>query len=258
VSVVALESSLRATRERGGKLLVPYMTGGLGPDWTDAVRAAVDSGADALEIGIPFSDPVMDGPVIQEASDRALRAGATPRRILAEVAELDLGIPLAVMTYYNIAFRAGHERFAADLVRAGVGAAILPDLPLCESSPWRHAAAEAGVESVLLAAPTTPEDRLPELCEASRGFVYAVGLLGVTGERSSLAASATRIAERCKAVTDRPVLVGVGVSSPEQAAEVVGVADGVIVGTAVVRRFMEDGPSAVGDLVAGFRRAIDA
>ncbi len=258
MSVVALESSLRATRERGGKLLVPYMTGGLGPDWTDAVRAAVDSGADALEIGIPFSDPVMDGPVIQEASDRALRAGATPRRILAEVAELDLGIPLAVMTYYNIAFRAGHERFAADLVRAGVGAAILPDLPLCESSPWRHAAAEAGVESVLLAAPTTPEDRLPELCEASRGFVYAVGLLGVTGERSSLAASATRIAERCKAVTDRPVLVGVGVSSPEQAAEVVGVADGVIVGTAVVRRFMEDGPSAVGDLVAGFRRAIDA
>jgi len=258
VTVVALEATLRERRDRGAKLLVPYITGGLGTDWTDAVRAATDAGADALEIGIPFSDPVMDGPVIQEASDRALKAGATPHRILAELAELDLGIPLAVMTYYNIAFRAGHERFAADLIRAGVGAAILPDLPLCESGPWRGAASDAGVESVLLAAPTTPDGRLGELCEASRGFVYAVGLLGVTGERSSLAASATEIAARCKAVTDRPVLVGVGVSSPGQAAEVVEVADGVIVGTAVVRRLMESGPRGVGELVAEFRRALDA
>ncbi len=257
MSVIALESTLRSARDRGAKLLVPYITGGLGPDWTDAARAAVEAGADALEIGIPFSDPVMDGPVIQEASDRALKSGATPHRILAQIAELDLGVPLAVMTYYNIAFRAGHERFAADLVRAGVGAAILPDLPLCESGPWRRAASEAGIEPVLLAAPTTPEERLTELCGASRGFVYAVGLLGVTGERSSLAASATEIAARCKAVTDRPVLVGVGVSSPDQAAEVVEVADGVIVGTAVVRRLMESGAAGVGELVGRFRRAID-
>ncbi|MCP3938268.1 MAG: tryptophan synthase subunit alpha [Actinomycetia bacterium] len=241
----------------GRKLLVPYITGGM-DQWLDAIRAAADAGADAVEIGIPFSDPVMDGPVIQEASWQSLQHGSTPQSVVAEAADLDVGIPLAVMTYYNLAYRAGHERFAANLYRAGISGCILPDLPYVESGPWRTAAEAAGVEPVLLAAPTTPEHRLPDLCAASRGFVYAVGVMGVTGVRSELAASAVEIAARCKRVTDKATLVGVGISNPEQAAEVVQVADGVVVGSSIVRRLLDgDGPEGVAALVSQYRRAID-
>ncbi len=125
-------------------------------------------GADAVEVGIPFSDPVMDGPVIQEASQRALEAGTTPAAIMEGLAELDAGIPVAVMTYYNPVFRAGHDRFAGDLRQAGVSAAIVPDLPLEEAGPWCEAADRAGIETVLLAAPTTPDERLPRFCARGR------------------------------------------------------------------------------------------
>jgi tryptophan synthase alpha chain len=162
------------------------------------------------------------------------------------------------MCYYNTVFRAGHERFARNLVAAGVAGAIIPDLPLDEAGPWASAADAAGVETIMLAAPTTPEDRLLRVCARARGFVYAVGLLGVTGERATLADSATALARRLKAVTDMPVLVGVGVSNAEQAAEAVRVADGVIQGASVVRRLMESGPDAVGAYVAEVRAAIDA
>src|SRR5437762_10089666 len=165
---------LRARRDAGHKLLVPYVTGGLGRDWTDVVRAVAAAGANAIEIGIPFSDPVMDGPTIQQASERALAAGVSPQSILDGLRNLDAGVPLAVMTYYNIAFHMGHERFASSLVDVGVAAAILPDLPLEESGPWCAVADEAGVETVLLAAPTAPDDRLPLVCARSRGFVYGV------------------------------------------------------------------------------------
>ena len=136
--------------------------------------------------------------------------------------------------------------------------ALLPDLPLEESGPWCEAADAAGVETVMFAAPTAPDERLPRVCARSRGFVYAVGLLGVTGERSSLAASAVALAQRLKAVTDLPVLVGVGVSNAEQAAEAVRVADGVIQGASVVRRLMDGGVEAVAGYIAEVRAAIDA
>jgi len=184
-----LEAHLRARRADGHKLLVPYVTGGL-DGWEDAIRAAAANGADAIEVGIPFSDPVMDGPVIQAASQRALDAGATPVSVLDGIRRLDVGVPLAVMTYYNLCFHAGHERWAASLADAGVSGCILPDLPLEEVGPWAEAADTAGVETVLLAAPTAPDERLPRICARSRGFVYAVGLLGVTGERDRLAAFA--------------------------------------------------------------------
>ena len=251
-----LESTLRARRDAGRKLLVPYVTGGL-PGWREAIGAAAAAGADAVEVGIPFSDPVMDGPIIQEASQRALAAGVTPTGVLEELAELDAGIPVAVMTYYNPVFRAGHGRFAGALQRAGVSGAIVPDLPLEESAPWCEAADEAGIETVMLAAPTAPDDRLPRICERARGFVYSVGLLGVTGERASLAATATDLAGRLKAITDRPVLVGVGVSNAAQAREASRVADGVIQGASVVRRLMDGGPEAVGEYVAEVRAALD-
>ncbi len=252
-----LEATLSAAREHGRKCLVPYVTGGLA-GWQAAVEAAAAAGADAIEIGIPFSDPAMDGPVIQTASDRALSAGATPAGIISATATLDLDVPLVVMTYYNIAFHMGLKRFASSLAGAGISGAILADLPLEESGPWTAAADDAGIETVLLAAPTASEARLKAICARARGFVYAVGLLGVTGERAALAASALLIAGRLKAITSLPVLVGVGVSTPAQAAEASTVADGVIVGSAIVRRLLENAePDAVGSFVADLRRALD-
>jgi tryptophan synthase alpha chain len=257
--VTSLEPTLRAARDRGRKLLVPYITGGLGSDWVDVLRAVADAGADAVEIGIPFSDPVMDGPVIQQASEQALAGGATPMSILDGLRGHDSGVPLAVMTYYNICFHMGHERFARSLADAGVAAAILPDLPLEEAGPWCEAADAAGVETVLLAAPTAPDERLPRICARSRGFVYAVGLLGVTGERAELATTATTIAARLKAVTDTPVLVGVGISNAAQAVEASAVADGVVIGSALMRVLLDGGgPVAAGAFVGEVRAALDA
>jgi len=215
-----LETALRARIDSGGKCLVPYITGGY-PGWVDAIRACAANGADAVEIGIPFSDPVMDGPIIQQASQVSLEAGTTPLSILHEVRTLDVGIPLAVMCYYNTVFHAGEKRFASDLAAAGISAAIVPDLPLEESGPC------------------------------------SVGLLGVTGERATLAGTATALAARVKKVTTKPVLVGVGVSNAEQAVEASRVADGVIMGASVVRRMMEGGPDAVGAYVREVREALE-
>jgi tryptophan synthase alpha chain len=253
------ERSLRATRESGRKLLVAYVTGGLHDEWPDVVRAVADAGADAIEIGIPFSDPVMDGPIIQEASELALRDGASPVTVLDTLRTIDAGVPLAVMTYYNLAFHMGHERFASLMYEAGVRAAILPDLPLEEVGPWATAADPAGIETVMLAAPTAPDERLPRVVARSRGFVYAVGLLGVTGERDALAESSLVIARRLKAITDKPVLVGVGVSNGQQAAEVSQVADGCVIGSALMRRVVEgEGPAGAGAFIADVRAALDA
>lgn len=251
-----METQFREKRAAGRKLLVPYITGGL-TGWQDAVRAAAAAGADAIEIGIPFSDPVMDGPIIQQASQKALEDGATPVSILHDARSLDVSIPLAVMTYYNTVHHAGHERFAAQLAAAGIVAAIVPDLPLEESGPWCEAADAAGIETVMLAAPTAPDARLPLVAARARGFVYSVGLLGVTGERDTLAHTATALARRLKAITDVPVLVGVGVSNAAQAHEAVQVADGVVMGASVVRRLLEGGADAVGEFVGDVRHAIE-
>lgn len=253
-----LGAELRRRRDAGRKLLVPYVTGGLGGDWLEVVRAIAAAGADAIEIGIPFSDPVMDGPVIQQASSQALAQGATPDGIVAALAGADTGVPLAVMTYYNLVLRAGHRRLARRLAEAGVTGAIVPDLPLEELDGWGEEAAAAGVDTVLLVAPSTPDDRLRAICTRSRGFVYAVGVMGVTGERSFLGATALSVAGSCKRETDTPVLVGVGVSNPQQAREVAAVADGVVVGSALVRKLLEGcGPEGAASFVAELRAAID-
>jgi tryptophan synthase alpha chain len=256
-----LEAALRAGRDQGRKLLLPYMTGGFPvDDWPQLIEGFAGAGADAIEIGIPFSDPVMDGPTIQEASTLALGGGIDPMVVLDRVGEVSVDIPLIAMTYYNICFRMGYQRFASALAEAGISAAILPDLPLEEVGPWAEAADEAGVETVLLAAPTAPDDRLPAICARARGFVYGVGLVGITGERAELAASSIQIARRLKAVTDKPVIIGIGVSSPDQAAEVAEVADGVVVGSAIIRKILDTGSvdaaiDFVGELRAGLDRS---
>jgi tryptophan synthase alpha chain len=254
----SLEGHLRARREAGHKLLVPYITGGLGTAWTEVVHAVIDAGADAVEIGIPFSDPVMDGVTIQEASKRALEQGATPAGIIAEAGADDFAVPLAVMTYLNPVAHMGFRRFAAALAGAGISGAIVPDLPLDELDGWGDAADNAGVETVLLAAPPTPDARLRAICERSHGFVYGVALMGVTGARDRLASQAREMGERCKAVTDTPVLLGLGISNPEQAVEASQYADGVIVGSALVSRVLEGGgPDSAHEFIRELRVALD-
>jgi tryptophan synthase alpha chain len=254
-----LEAHLRAQRDRGRKLLVPFLTGGVVGKWAELVRAAADAGADAIEVGIPFSDPMIDGPVIQQASLRALQRGTTPAVILDELSHLDAGVPLCVMTYYNIVFRAGLRRFARSLSDAGVAGAIIPDLPLDESDEWCAEADDAGVATVLLVAPTTPEARARAVCARSRGFVYGVGVMGVTGERATLASSVRDVAGMVRRLTDRPVCIGIGVSTPAQAAEACAEADGVVVGSALVRRVLDGaGPEGVAAFVGELRAGIDS
>ena len=257
--MIELEKTLRQRRDAGRKLLVPYVTGGLGADWLDVVRAYAANGADAIEIGLPFSDPVMDGPTIQEASQRALDGGANPVSIINALGGVDVDVPLVVMTYYNVVFRSGHRRFGASLVENGVHGAIVPDLPLEELPDWARAADEAGVETVLLASPVTPDERLARLVARSRGFIYGVGLMGVTGERERVAESAKVIAKRLKAITDLPVIIGFGVSTPSQAAELAVDSDGVVVASALMRKLLDgEGPNELGAMVADLRSALDS
>ncbi len=255
---VEVESHLRAVRESGRKILVTYVTGGLGPDWLQVLQAMVSAGADLVEIGIPFSDPVMDGATIQEASSRALALGANPASILDDLARVDVAVPMVAMTYYNVVFRSGHARFARMLTDAGVRGAIIPDIPLEESAGWESDAAAGGVETVLLAAPVTPDERLARICERSRGFVYGVNLMGVTGERAAVSSSAGVLAKRLKEVTDKPVIMGFGVSGPEQAVAAARDSDGVVVASALMRLLLDGGgPEAVADGVAALRQALD-
>ncbi|HUP84363.1 MAG TPA: tryptophan synthase subunit alpha [Acidimicrobiales bacterium] len=257
--MIELERTLRSRRDEGRKLLVPYVTGGLGAEWLDVVRAFAANGADAIEIGLPFSDPVMDGPTIQAASQAALDAGANPLSIMNALGDVDVDVPLVVMTYYNVVFRSGHRRFAASMKENGVHGAIVPDLPLEELGDWARAADEGGVETVLLASPVTPDDRLTRLVARSRGFVYGVGLMGVTGERERVAESAKVISKRLKAITDLPVIIGFGVSTPSQAAELAAESDGVVVASALMRKLLDGaGPSELGAMVADLRRALDS
>ena len=254
-----LERALRQRRDDGAKLLVPYVMGGLGDEWVPVLSAVVAAGAYAVEVGIPFSDPMIDGPVIQEASVRALAAGTTPQVVLDGIAAAGVGVPVAVMTYYNIVFRAGHHRMARWLAGAGVGGAILPDLPLEELDPWAGEADAAGVATVLLVAPSTPPARVAAICRRAQGFVYAVGRMGVTGERAALSGEAAAVVEGIRRSTDLPVCVGLGVSNPEQAVEACRVSDGVVVGSALVRRLLEGGGTeAAADFVGRLRSALDA
>jgi tryptophan synthase alpha chain len=235
-----LADAFAAGRAEGRALLMPFLVAGYPTDaaFVDAARACGEAGADVLELGIPFSDPVMDGPVIQEAAFSVLsRSPRTSALIeLAGRAAAAAGVPAVAMTYYNLAFRAGLDRFASSLADAGLCGAILPDLSVEESAEWRAACSTAGIASIFIAAATSTADRLRAIGEASEGFVYAASMLGVTGVRSELSAGARDLVTRIRAATDLPVAVGIGVSSADHAAEVGSYADGVIVGSALVKR----------------------
>ncbi len=241
------------------RLLMPYVTAGIRSDWLELVDAVIDAGADAVEIGIPFSDPAIDGATIQEASVVALDAGMTPAGCLNDLRQREFGVPLIAMTHYNLVYRYGHERFAADLASAGGWATILPDLPVEHADEWLAAAGREGIENVLLAAPVTSDSRLQIVADNTEGFVYVVSTMGTTGGRDTVDDAATVLARRVKAVTDVPAIVGFGISNAETAVTAAVAADGVIVASALMRRVL-NGASVdeAAGLVAEIRAGLDA
>ena len=251
-----LERALRVRREAGGRSFVPYVTGGLPGVDAELLRAIEAAGADAIEVGIPFSDPVMDGGVIQEASRLALEAGAHPGDILAMIGEASLSIPVAVMTYVNPVLRRGVDRFLDEAAAAKVAGIIVPDVPVDEAISLDEAAEARGIDTVLLAAPGTAPDRLATIAARAHGFVYCVATYGVTGARDSLATTARDLVTALRPLTDLPLLVGVGIGTPEQAADACAFADGVIVGSALMAPLVQGHRDRALALAAAFRAEI--
>jgi tryptophan synthase alpha chain len=255
-----------AARDEGRAALIGYLPAGF-PSYEGgvaALTALAEAGADVIEVGLPYSDPLLDGPVIQAASDAALRAGATTRDVLRTVeAVAATGVPTVVMTYWNPVDHYGVARFARDLATAGGSGLITPDLIPEEAGDWLAAADDSGLDRIFLVAPSSTDERLQLTASACRGFVYAASVMGVTGTRATTSARAPELVKRVRAVTDRPVGVGLGVSDAAQAAEVASYADGVIVGSAFVRRMLEAPDAASGvsavltlgrELAAGVRK----
>ena len=248
-----------AGRDEGHKLLIPYLMAGAEDSWAECIEAVIDAGADAVEVGLPFSDPIIDGPTIEEAGNRSLARGTTAHDVLATLAGRSWGAPLVVMTYYNVIAHMGHERFAGLAADAGVSGAIIPDLSLEEIDDWAQTADRSGIATVMLVAPSTSPERTVRICDRSRGFVYAVARMGVTGERAEIGDEANAVVAKVSAATTLPACVGIGVSNPEQARKVSRVAEGVVVGSALVRRLSEGaGPEGAAAFVASLREAIDS
>jgi len=251
-----LESALRGVVADGGKAFVPYVTGGFPGVDPELLQMLQRLGADAIEVGIPHSDPVMDGGVIQEASRVALERGTRVADVLRIVADAALEVPVAVMTYANPVERRGDVAFCGDLVDAGVSGMIVPDLPVDEAGSLDELATDRGIDLVFLAAPGTTRDRYAAIAAASHGFVYCVATYGVTGARDQLAATAGQVVEALRPNTDLPLLVGVGIGTPEQAGAACAFADGAIVGSTLMARLVEGDREGALGLAEGFRAAI--
>jgi tryptophan synthase alpha chain len=256
--VKSLERDLRALRDAGRKLLVPYFMGGVTDDWTEHVEAAVLAGADAIEIGIPFSDPMMDGPVIQEAALRSLARDTTLDSICDDLVRLDTQVPLIAMTYYNIVLHYGLERSAGKFDSSGIRGAIIPDLALEETAPWIAACDEADVATVLLVAPSTPPERVDQLAATTQGFAYASARMAVTGHAVG-GGEGERVVRSIRRTSDVPALIGIGIATADQAKQAALVSDGAIVGSALVQVILDGaGASDVEAFIREFRVAIDA
>jgi tryptophan synthase alpha chain len=235
---------------------MPYLMGGF-PSIEESRKiglACADAGADLLELGIPFSDPLADGPVIHAAGTAALRDGVTPSAVLEVCEALAERLPVALMVYANLLV--GHDAFVERAAAAGAAGLIVPDLPHDESTELRAACDAQGIALIPLVAPTTSDERIRAIGADARGFVYTVSTTGTTGERTELPPELTATVERVRAATDLPVAVGFGISTPEQARDVAEVADGVIVGSRLVRAAGEGGADEVGTIVAGLAAAL--
>lgn len=252
-------------RAEGRSALVGYLPAGYpSVDGSiSAILAMVDAGVDVVEVGLPYSDPLIDGPVIQTAVDAALRAGTTTPDVLRVVeAVAATGTPAVVMSYWNPLARYGPAAFARDLAAAGGAGVITPDLTPDATDDWIPAAREHGLDTVFLVAPSSTDQRIALTTAACRGFVYATSVMGVTGTRDEVGDAAAVLVERTRMATELPIAVGLGVSNADQAAEIAGFADGVVVGSAFVRLMVDAGDSdpvpavaaLAGELAEGVRR----
>jgi tryptophan synthase alpha chain len=256
--VERIAQAFEASRSEGRAALMPYMMGGF-PDVETSMAVAdayAEAGADLVELGVPFSDPLADGPVIHAAGTQALAGGATLEGVLEIGEGLAERVPFVPMVYANMALAKGAQEFAAMLAGAGASGAIIPDLPLGEADEFGEALRDAGIAPVPLVAPTTPPERRRRICESATGFVYVVSDTRVTGERADLPVGLADLVEAVRAESTVPVAVGFGIGTPEQAAAVGRIADGVIVGTRLVRAVAEEaGPAASAAAVSEFIRA---
>lgn len=264
--MTALAEAFARARAEERAALIGYLPAGF-PNRDDSVRlmrAMVEAGVDIVEVGLPYSDPLMDGPVIQAAADQALRAGTTPADVISIAGDVaQTGAATVVMSYWNPVERFGVDAFARDLAAAGGCGVITPDLTPEESQAWAAATREHDIDRIYLVAPSSTDERLRTVSGACSGFVYAASTMGVTGARSSVSGAAEALVARVRRVTDLPVAVGLGVSTGEQAAEIAAYADGVIVGSAFIKLILEapsieEAEAAVAalarELAAGVRR----
>ncbi|MGA5195004.1 tryptophan synthase subunit alpha [Streptomyces exfoliatus] len=250
-NIQLLSDSLAQAKSENRAALIAYLPAGFPTvdGGIAAIKAVFDGGADVVEVGLPHSDPVLDGPVIQTADDIALRGGVKIADVMRTVKEAHAasGKPVLVMTYWNPIDRYGVERFTEELAAAGGAGCILPDLPVQESALWREHADKHGLATVFVVAPSSKDERLATITAAGSGFVYAASLMGVTGTRESVGEQAADLVRRTRATAELPVCVGLGVSDAKQAREVAAFADGVIVGSAFVKRILDaDGDEAAG------------
>jgi tryptophan synthase alpha chain len=258
--VAAVDEALGRVRGSGRPILVTYVTGGIRDDWTELLTAMIEAGADAVEIGLPFSDPMLDGPVIQQASATAIARGATTSGILARLSQVAAGqVPLIAMTYANHAYRRGLGCYCRELADAGISGTIIPDLPLGEAGPYLDTAASAGLDATLMITPATPEKQIRLITGRSRGFLYVMSVMATTGPAGGRDdASGWAVADRARQQGPRPVLIGFGIDTPGRAAAAAGHADGVVVASALMRLVLDGAtPADVAQAVAGLRTAID-
>ncbi|HET6514906.1 MAG TPA: tryptophan synthase subunit alpha [Thermodesulfovibrionales bacterium] len=254
-----IEKTFRSLKEQSRKAFIPYIMAGdpsLGKT-RETVLMLERCGADIVELGVPFTDPIADGPTIQRAAERALQEGVTLTKVIGLVSDLrkESRIPIALMTYYNPVFKYGDERFVRDAREAGIDGVIIPDLPPDEAHELMKIAKRSGLATIFLLAPTSTDERITKVTKASTGFVYYVSMTGITGSRLAFDESLKESIGKIRAATDRPVAIGFGVSTPDEAKAVSGYADGVIVGSAIVKRLHESPEGAEG-FILELRKAI--
>ena len=250
---------LQAAFPEGRVALVPYLTAGY-PTLEGAYEvgeAYIEAGADVVEVGVPFSDPLADGPTIQNTTTRALRNGADLAYCLELASRLADRVPTVLLIYYNIIFTRGIERFLEDAADAGVSGLVIPDLPVGEALDFREMAAERGVAICPLAAPTTDDERLDKIAELASGFVYCVSVAGVTGARERLPQGAVDLLRRARARASVPVVLGFGISSAETAVKAAAEADGLIIGSKLMQLVAEGGPAEAARWLREVRETLD-
>jgi len=254
-----IEKTFKKLKKEGRKAFIPYiMAGDPSLDKTkEVVLLLEECGADIVELGVPFSDPLADGPTIQRSSERALKNGVTLRKAISHVKDIRQmsQIPIVLMTYFNPVFKYGVENFIKNAKIAGVDGVIIPDLPPDEAEDFIKLSREAALDTIFLLAPTSTEDRIKKIIKVSKGFIYYVSITGITGTTLLLDGSMEVLISKIKRYTDKPVAVGFGVSTPEEASAVARVSDGVIVGSAIVKKLYES-PDELKRYILSLREAI--